>query len=331
MRAPSRTFLVTLAALGALLVLAGPWLIPQYRVDRLTLGLVYGISTIGLVILTGRAGQLSIGHSAFFGLGAYVVAILLSREWAPLAPALAAAGLAAAASGWLFGKPALRLSGFNLAIVTAALAIVFPLLLQRFTGLTGGHAGLAVPPQYAPWGLPLSPVSWIYMVAVIVMILAMLVGWLLTRGRMGRALDAIRLNEATAEANGINVAGYKQAAFAVSAGYAGVGGGVYAAAVGYIAPEAFGLLLNLTFLAALLAGGSRYLGGAVLGGMIVQTVPELAGGVSQALTQAIFGLVLIAVITLAPQGLMGAAPVDRLRKWIMGNRPSRMAPKPEGS
>lgn len=331
MKTPSRKFVITLAVVAALLALAGPWLFPQYRVDRLTLGLVYGISTLGLVILTGRAGQLSIGHSAFFGLGAYVVAILLSREWAPLAPALAVAALAATAFGWLFGKPALRLSGFNLAIVTAALAIVFPLLIQRFTGLTGGHAGLAVPPQYAPWGLPLSPVSWIYMVAVVAMILALMVGRLLTRGRMGRALDAIRLNEATAEANGINVAGYKQAAFAVSAGYAGLGGGLYAAAVGYIAPEAFGLLLNLTFLAALLAGGSRYLAGAVVGGMIVQLVPELAGEVSQALTQAIFGVVLIVVITLAPQGLMGATPIDRLRKWIMGKRPSRMSGEPEGS
>lgn len=325
MKPPSRTWLIGLMALGVVVALAGPWLFPQYRLDRLTLSLVYAVATIGLVILTGRTGQLSIGHSAFFGLGAYVVGILLSREWTPLLVALPVAGVVAMALGWLFGKPALRLSGFNLAIVTAALAIVFPLVVSRFSGLTGGHAGLAVPPQYAPWGLALSPVSWMYMVTVVVTILALALGWVLTRDRQGRALDAIRLNEATAEANGIDVAGYKQAAFAVSAGYAGVAGGLYAAAVGYIAPEAFGLLLNLTFLAALLAGGSRYLAGAVVGGLIVQAVPELAGEVSQALTQVIFGAVLILVITFAPQGLMGASPVNRLRKWIAAARPGRMS------
>ena len=330
MRSSRRTLLVVMAVLGIALALAGPWLFPQYRLDRLTLSLVYAIATIGLVILTGRAGQLSIGHSAFFGLGAYVVAILLSRELAPLGLALVAAGLAALASGWLFGKPALRLSGFNLAIVTAALAIVFPLLLQRFPELTGGHAGLAVPPQYAPWGLQLSPVSWMYLVTVVVTVVALVSGWLVTRGRLGRALDALRLNEATAEANGVDVVGYKQAAFALSAAYAGVAGGLYAATVGYIAPESFGLLLNLTFLAALLAGGSRYLAGALVGGLLVQTAPELAGEVSQAFTQAIFGAILIAVILMAPQGLMGSAPVERLRKWIADVRPGRMSAQPEG-
>lgn len=330
MRMSSKSWLIGLAVLGLVVALAGPWLFPQYRVDRLTLALIYAISTMGLVLLTGRAGQLSIGHSAFFGLGAYVVAVMLSREWAPLIVALPVAGVAAMGLGWLFGKPALRLSGFNLAIVTAALAIVFPLLVQRFTGLTGGHAGLAVPPQYAPFGLALSPVSWMYMITVGVTGLALLLGWFMTRSRVGRALDAIRLNEETAEANGINVAGYKQTVFAISAGYAGVGGGLYAAAVGYIAPEAFGLLLNLTFLAALLAGGSRYLSGALAGGMIVQLVPELAGEVSQALTQVIFGVVLILVITFAPQGLMGAPVVDRVRKWIVAVRPGRMSGQSEG-
>lgn len=325
MKPPSKATLVALAALGIVIALAGPWLFPQYRLDRLTLSLIYGVSTIGLVILTGRAGQLSIGHSAFFGLGAYAFAILLSRELAPLWLALPFAAIVAGLSGWLFGKPALRLSGFNLAIVTAALAIVFPLLIQRFTGLTGGHAGLAVPPQHAPWGLALSPVSWIYMVTVAVTVLSIVLGWLLTRGRLGRALDAVRLNEATAEANGVDVAGYKQAAFAISAAYAGLGGGLYAAAVGYIAPEAFGLLLNLTFLAAMLAGGSRYLSGAIVGGLLVQLVPELAGEVSQALTQVIFGVILIVVITLAPRGLMGAVIIDRIRKWITGVRPGRLA------
>lgn len=329
MKPPSRTTLVVLAVLGIVIALAGPWLFPQYRLDRLTLSLVYGVSTIGLVVLTGRAGQLSMGHSAFFGLGAYAVAILLSRELAPLWLALLGAAIITGVSGWLFGKPALRLSGFNLAIVTAALAIVFPLLIQRFTGLTGGHAGLAVPPQHAPWGLALSPVSWIYMVTVVVTVLAVAFGWLLTRGRLGRALDAVRLNEATAEANGIDVAGYKQAAFAISAGYAGIGGGLYAAAVGYIAPEAFGLLLNLTFLAAMLAGGSRYLSGAIVGGLLVQAVPELAGEVSQALTQVIFGVVLIIVITVAPRGIMGAGVVERGRKWLAGIRPGSMANQSE--
>lgn len=329
MKTASRAILAPIAVLGVALALAGPWLFPQYRLDRLTLGLIYGISTIGLVILTGRAGQLSIGHSAFFGLGAYSVAILLSRELTPLWLALPFAAVLAGVTGWLFGKPALRLSGFNLAIVTAALAIVFPLLVQRFASLTGGHAGLAVPPQHPPWGMALSPVSWIYLVTVLVTGLALIVGWILTRGRLGRALDAVRLNEATAEANGVDVAGCKQAVFAVSAAYAGVAGGLYAAAVGYIAPEAFGLLLNLTFLAAMLAGGSRYLSGALVGGLFVQAVPEIAGEVSQALTQIIFGLVLIGVITVAPNGLMGAGPIDRARKWIVGVRPGRMPDKAE--
>ncbi|SDL64608.1 branched-chain amino acid ABC transporter permease [Maricaulis salignorans] len=304
----NKTIAMLLAA-AFLLALAAPWLIPQYRIDRLTLALIYGAATIGLVIITGRAGQLSIGHSAFFGIGAYTTGILLVRDILPLPLALLAGALAGGVLGLVFGKPALKLRGFQLAIVTAALAIVFPLMLPRFSDLTGGHAGLAIPPQFAPESWGLSSVSWMYMVTVVTIAILVFVAWAVTRNRLGRALDAIRLSELTARSMGIDVAGYKLAAFTVSAICAGLAGGLYAAAIGFIAPEAFGLLINLTFLAALMVGGSRVIAGALIGGLFVQLVPELAAGLSQAWTQLLFGAILIAVVFFLPGGLVSLIPI----------------------
>lgn len=312
MRLDSKSGLILLVIL-VLLALAGPWLIPQYRIDRLTLALVYGAATLGLVVITGRAGQLSIGHSAFFGLGAYTAGILLTRGLVPLPLALLAGAATGGALGLVFGKPALKLRGFQLAVVTAALAIVFPLLLPRFSTLTGGHAGLAIPPQFAPESWGLSSVSWMYLVTVVTVALLAFAAWAVTRNRLGRALDAIRLSEITARSMGIDVAGYKLAAFTVSAICAGLAGGLYAAVIGFIAPEAFGLLLNLTFLAALMVGGSRVIAGAFLGGLFVQLAPELAGGVSQAWTQLLFGAILIGVVFFLPGGLASLATSVRPR------------------
>ena len=296
-----------LLALALMAACALPFLVSDYRAFQLTLVLVYAIALLGLNLLTGYNGQISLGHGAFYAIGAYVAAVLMDRFGAPYWATLPAAGAVCLAAGFLFGLPALRLEGLYLALATFALGVSLPQLLKyrALEPWTGGVQGIVIAKPEAPWGLPLSADQWLYFFTLAVALLMFLLAWNLLRGRVGRALLAIRDHPVAAEAMGVNNALYKSAAFGVSAMYTGVAGALGAIAVQFVAPDSFGFFLSILFLVGIVIGGLASLSGALYGAVFIQFVPNLADEVSKAAPWAIFGVLMILCVYLMPTGVAG--------------------------
>ena len=232
--------------------------------------IAYAIALLGLNILTGYNGQISLGHGAFFAIGSYVAAIMMDRWNLPYWSTLPAAGVVCFVAGFLFGLPALRLEGLYLALATFALAVATPQIL-KYQGIeewTGGVQGITIIKPQAPWRLPLSPDKWLYFFALAVAIVMFVVGARLVRGRLGRALIAIRDNPTAAATMGVNTALYKTLTFGVSALFTGVGGALSAIAVQFVAPDSFGFLLSISFLVGIVIGGFATISGAIYGAFL---------------------------------------------------------------
>ncbi len=262
-----------------------PFVVSNYRTFQLTLVLVYAIALLGLNILTGYNGQISLGHGAFYAIGAYTAAVLMDRLGAPYWATIPAAGAVCLVAGFLFGLPALRLEGLYLALATFALGVSMPQLLKyhHLEKWTGGVQGIVIakpePPAFLrEAGLQMNSDQWLYFFALAVTVVMFVLGWNLLRGRVGRALIAIRDQHIAAEAMGINSALYKSLAFGVSAMYTGIAGALGAIAVQYVAP----------------------------GALFIQFVPNVADEISKAAPWAIFGLFLIGFVYLMPAGVAGA-------------------------
>jgi branched-chain amino acid transport system permease protein len=300
----------TLVALAAVLVLACalPFVVSNYRTFQLTLVLVYAIALLGLNILTGYNGQISLGHGAFYAIGAYCTAILMDRFGVPYWATVPPAGAACLMVGFLFGLPALRLEGLYLALATFALGVSMPQLLKyhHLEKWTGGVQGIVIAKPEPPFGLPLNPDQWLYFFTLAVTIVMFVLGWNLLRGRVGRALVAIRDQHVAAEAMGVNSALYKSLAFGVSAMYTGIAGALGAVAVQYVAPDSFNIFLSIVFLVGIVVGGLASISGAVFGALFIQFVPNIADEVSKAAPWAIFGIVMIGFVYLMPTGVAGA-------------------------
>jgi branched-chain amino acid transport system permease protein len=302
-----RTVRVGLVIALAAALLYAPFYFAPFRVFQLSLLFAYVCALLGLNLLTGHGGQISLGHGAFFALGAYVTAILMERLPAAFTylVALPVAGLAAFALGFAFGIPALRLRGLYLALGTLALSVVTPPLLRRFEPLTGGSGGIGVTEPQAPAFVPLARDQWIYLVALGVTVL---LGWWarnLARGRVGRALAAVRDNEIAAESTGVELARVKTLAFAVASAFAGVGGALYTWVIAFVSPESFGLLLSINLLAGLVVGGLATTAGPVIGAAFLLFVPPLAARINDAVPGVVFGALLIGTVLVAPQGIAG--------------------------
>jgi branched-chain amino acid transport system permease protein len=291
----------------ALVVLAllVPFLFGPYRVGQFTLVLVYAVAVLGLNLLVGYNGQISLGHGAFFALGAYTAALLIEKGGLPYLLTLPIAGVVAFLAGFLFGVPALRLRGLYLALVTLGLAIAFPQLIKRFDGLTEGTQGLTVEQPTAPSWLPLADDQFLYLLTLLVAAVMFVAVWSLMRSQVGRAVQAVRDGEIPASTLGIDLASTKTRVFALSAGYAGVAGALYVFAIGFVAPEAFTVTVSLAFLAAIVVGGLATIVGAVFGALFIEFVPDYASDVNDALTGVIYGGVLILFMYLLPDGAVG--------------------------
>src|SRR5688500_17213276 len=217
-----------LVGLAVLLIVACalPFLVSNYRTFQFTLVLIYAIALLGLNILTGYNGQVSLGHGAFYAIGAYVAAVLMDKAGVPYWATLPAAGAVCLLAGFLFGLPALRLEGLYLALATFALGVSLPQLLKykALEHWTGGVQGIVIPKPEAPFGIPLNPDQWLYFFTLAITVLMFVLGWNLLRGRVGRALVAIRDHHIAAQAMGVNNALYKSLAFGVSAMYTGIAG-----------------------------------------------------------------------------------------------------------
>jgi branched-chain amino acid transport system permease protein len=303
----SRTRRLRIAAWAvvAVLAIAVPFLFGSFRVGQFTQALALAVAVLGLNLLVGYSGQISLGHGAFFALGAYVSAILIVDVSVPYLLTLPLAGAVCAVAGFLVGLPALRLRGLYLALVTLGLAIATPQIIKRAEGLTGGTQGLTVDRPTAPGGLGLADDQWLYFVTLAIAAVMFVLAAGMVRGRVGRALITIRENEIAAKTMGVNLASFKTGAFAVSAMYAGIGGALFTLPLGFLAPESFPLALSFAFLAAIVVGGLATIGGALFGALFIEFVPVYASDVNEALAGVIYGGVLILFMYLLPSGVMG--------------------------
>ncbi|MBX9630941.1 MAG: branched-chain amino acid ABC transporter permease [Burkholderiales bacterium] len=295
--------------IGVLLVVLAlailPFFLSDYRTFQFTQAIVYAIVLLGLNILTGYNGQISLGHGAFFAIGAYTAAILMDRFGVPYWATLPAAGVICFVFGFLFGLPALRLQGHYLALATFALAVATPQLLKykRLEEWTGGVQGIVIMKPDPPFGLPLSQDRWLYLFTLFVAIVLFVVAWNILRGRTGRALIALRDQPIAAEAMGVNGAVYKSTAFGISALYTGIGGALGAIAVQFVAPDSFTAFLSISFVVGIVVGGLATLSGAIWGALFIQFVPNFADQISKAAPWAIYGAVLLVFIYLMPGGV----------------------------
>lgn len=303
-------------------VLGAPFYFAPFRVFQLTMVLLYAVALAGLNHLVGYGGQISLGHGAFFAAGAYTAAVLLDRFDTPHLATLPVAAAGCFLLGLGFGVPALRLRGLYLALVTLSLAVFLPPLLKRYESVTGGSMGLTVDKPQPPAWTGLAEDQWLYFLALAVAVVALLVARNLLRSRVGRALLAVRENEAAAEVLGVRLSFHKTLAFAWSAMFAGVAGCVYTWVIGFVSPDSFTFILSITLLAGLVVGGLGSLYGPLLGAAFVMYVPSIAQDVSEAAPGVVFGLLIIVVMYVAPTGLAGLA--GRLMRALRQRlRPSR--------
>lgn len=290
-----------LAGFAVLAVL--PWFLGPYPTYILALAGVYTVAAIGLNLLTGYAGQMSLGHAGFIAIGAYTSALLTIKLGWSFWLALPAAGVLTGVLGLVLVIPALRLSGLYLAIATLGFGAAVPQLLVKWDALSGGYNGLKPPrPELFGWTLETD-----WALYYLVMVVTIIMTWLalnLIKSRTGRALVAVRDSEIAAQAMGISMVRYKSIAFVVSSFYAGVAGSLYAHLVGFISPNDFSLVMSINLLSVIVIGGLASIPGSILGALFLVLLPQLLSGVKN-LSSAVYGLALIAVVIFLPGGLWG--------------------------
>ncbi len=300
-------------------VVITPQFSTHYRTFQFAFVGIYLIALLGLNILTGLTGQISLGHGAFMGIGAYVTTILVvDHGWNNLLT-LPLAGVVAGIAGLAFGLPATRFAGPYLALATFAIPLAFIGLLKRFPHFTGGTLGKQLPSIHPQFGIDANPSVWIYWVAWIVALVMFVLAFLIVRGRFGRALRSVRDSEIAATASGISTAGIKTGAFGISAFYCGVAGGLFAIAVTYVNPDTFPIDLSILLLVGIVLGGAGSLGGMIFGALFVEFIRitwgpwllDLFSHLHHVNTRApgsslvVYGVVLMLVLYAAPSGAAG--------------------------
>jgi branched-chain amino acid transport system permease protein len=303
----------TPAAVAAVLI-ALPFALSDYHTFQLTTVVIYSIALLGLNLLIGFNGQISLGHGAFFAVGAYTTAILLQRTGIPYWATVPLGGGICFVAGFLFGLPALRLEGLYLALPTFALAVATPQLLnwQALTQWTGGVQGITFDKPDPPAFLPLNADQWLYFFCLVCAVPLYLVAANLLHARTGRAIVAIRDHPLAAAAMGIDTSFYKTATFGISAMFTGVAGALSAIVTQYVAPDSFPIFLSLSFLVGIVVGGIASISGAVFGAIFIVFVPNVADSISDAAPLAVYGIALIALMYLMPRGVAG---VLRSLRW----------------
>jgi branched-chain amino acid transport system permease protein len=301
--------LLGIAALGL------PFFCSNYHLFQFSQVLIYAIALLGLNLLTGYSGQISLGHGAFFAIGGYTAAILMSKFGVSYWATIPFAGVICFVAGFLFGLPALRLGGLYLALATFALAVATPQLLsfKAFDAWTGGVQGVQLGKPHAPFELPLTTDQWLYFFCLACTGLLFWAAANLVRGRIGRAIVAVRDHPIAAEAMGLNISFYKAMCFGVSALYAGIAGALAAIVVGFVSPDSFGLFLSLSLLVGIVVGGLASIFGVLFGALFIEFIPNYAdqlsslfGESAKALPAAIYGVLLIVLMYVMPTGVAGA-------------------------
>jgi branched-chain amino acid transport system permease protein len=278
------------------IIAALPAVLPSFAIFQLTYVGAYAIAILGLIVLTGTGGQISLGHGAFLAVGGYLTALLAHHAGIGYGVAIPLAALTCAVLGIGLGFVALRLEGVYLALATFALAVAVPPTLKHFKAFTGGTQGITLP---SAGDRPLYYVSW-----GIAGVLLVLTAFALRSG-VGRSLRALRDNELAAVAFGIDPAAYKTLSFGWSAAYAGIAGALLATATAYVSPDTYGYALSFTLLAGAVLGGLRTVYGALVGAAIVEYLPQLADRMGTAAPSVVYGVAQIAVMLFLPAGIAG--------------------------
>jgi branched-chain amino acid transport system permease protein len=316
-------------AAGILVLAVLPLNSPPYTNYQIALVATYAVAILGLNLTSGYAGQISLGQSAFFGLGGYCAAIATVRAgWPPPASFLLACALPAAV-GLLVAIPAARLRGHGLAIFTLALPLIGVPLAKRLTDLTGGSEGLTARIARAPAWTGLDTDQWTYYVVVAIAGALFLLVRNMVHGRFGRALSTIRENEVVAVSMGISPQKYKALAFAMAAAFGGAAGWLYVYTIGFISPVEMELLLSVNLLAMMVVGGTGSVLGSLLGGVLYVYIPVVAGTVDPVRTTLLYGAILLLVLFFAPGGI--ARALRRTGHWLGGLRAGRGAHHPDPS
>lgn len=309
---------VVLGLLIPLLQPVMPDVVSDYRLFLVSTMIIAAIAVLGLNLLTGFNGQFSLGHGAFYAIGAYTAAILMDKLNVPYWATVPAAAIVCFIFGYLFGLPALKLEGHYLALATFALALAVPQILKYkwLEGLTGGVQGIVLLKPEVPFGLPLSEDQWLFYFCFITMIVLYWAAANLLDSRSGRAMMAIRDQYMAADTMGIDTALYKTVTFGISAAYTGIAGALSASAIAFVAPDSFNIFLSIKFLIGLVVGGIGSLTGSVIGGIFYVLVDNSAQSLTQFIRNdlglpfdlsayTVFGVLLIAIIYLMPMGIAG--------------------------
>jgi len=296
-----------------LVLLLAPALVSEYMLSQLVFICIYGIVGLGLMLLTGYTGQVSLGHAAFMAVGAYTHVLLLSLGW-PFLIALTAAALVSGGVGVVVGLPALRVRGIYLAIATMAFGFIVEEVAARWESVTGGNSGLQV---HAPAiaGFRFESTAALYYLCLVCAVLATLTVLNLLRAPTGRAFVAIRDSEISAQSMGIHLAFYKTTAFALSASLTGIAGALYAHQIRFITPEQFTILQSIELLLMVVIGGLGSIHGAFFGAAFIISLPQVINWLKDFLPDAvanatglrpvIFGAVMILVVLAEPHGIYG--------------------------
>ena len=322
---PPRAWTLGLAAVALAVALVLPFTLTNFRLFQFSQVFIYAIALLGLNILTGFNGQISLGHGAFYAVGAYTTAIMIDQWSVPYGWTIPTAGLVCLVAGFLFGIPALRLEGLYLALATFALALAVPQILKYFEHWTGGSQGIVLSKPKAPWGLTITPDQWLYFLCLAVLVLLFVLAANLLRGRTGRAIIAIRDNAIAAQSMGVNTALYKSLTFGVSAAYTGVAGALSAVTVAYVAPDSFDVFRSITFLVGVVIGGLASISGAIFGALFIQFVPNWAQDISKAAPWAIYGVFLIGFMYAMPRGIAGSLRLAVVRWYRRRAEPAASA------
>jgi branched-chain amino acid transport system permease protein len=337
---PRTQRVIGIVAFAALVVFVAvlPSFVSDFKAREYSYVAIYLIALLGLNILTGYTGQISLGHGAFMAIGGYTSAILMAgnEQFGGPIPngmrdlwTLPIAGLVAGLVGLAFGLPALRLSGLYLALATFAVAVAMPSTVKRFEEWTGGGQGIqlfGIPERTGgisnvhALGRSFTPNEWMYYVAWSIALVAFVVAWLVVRGRTGRAFRAVRDSETAAVSSGVSLARYKTLAFGVSAAYAGVAGGLFAMANDFVNPDTFPVALSIFLLVGIVVGGLGGLSGLLFGAIFVYYLPLWSQGKDlgsilpgrileetqkQGGAAIVYGVVLILLMFVLPNGVGG--------------------------
>jgi branched-chain amino acid transport system permease protein len=313
----------------AIVAVGLPWVITGFQSLQLSYVLIFAIAMLGLNILTGNSGQISLGHGAFMAVGAFVTAIGMQRYGMNMWLTFPISALLCGVLGFLIGLPALRLEGIYLALATFALGVGAPDLLRKPVGITGGVKGIIVPPVISPYDW-LQDEQYFYYICLAVAAMVFLVGWNLLHGKIGRAWRSIRDSELAARSSGINLAGYKTLAFAVSAAFAGLAGSLLGLANGFVSADSYQVTLSIAVLVGSIIGGIGTIEGAVIGGFINEFLPteshdvvyQFNPSLSTAAPGITQGVLLLLIIFFARDGIAGIIRLTyyRLRIRALGRK-----------